>query len=314
MEVSSHALAQHRVDGTCFAAVAFTNLTHDHLDFHGGINEYFEAKARLFAPAFSRRAAICLDDPRGALLADRARLGGLYVRTFGLSARAEITARDITLAPDHTTFTLVLPGRNVPVRTSLIGRFNVVNALAAAATAHVAGIDSEAIASGLTRPITVPGRMERIDAGQPFPVFVDYAHTPDALAAVLEAARPLVATPGRLVVVFGCGGDRDRAKRPAMGAVAARLGDVAVVTSDNPRSEDPDAIARDVLTGVPAGTVPPAVELDRRAAIRTVMRDARPGDVVIIAGKGHETGQTAKGATRPFDDRIVAREELEALP
>src|SRR5262249_4297842 len=173
--------------------------------------------------------------------------------------------------------------------------------------------EREGIASGVQRPITVPGRMERVDAGQSFPVFVDYAHTPDALAAVLEAARPLVATPGRLVVVFGCGGDRDRAKRPAMGAVAARLGDVAVVTSDNPPSQEPGAIARDVLPGVPAGAAPPAVELDRRAAIRTAVRDARPGDVVIIAGKGHETGQIAKGATRPFDDRIVAREELEAL-
>jgi UDP-N-acetylmuramoyl-L-alanyl-D-glutamate--2,6-diaminopimelate ligase len=312
MEVSSHALAQQRVDGTSFAAVAFTNLSHDHLDFHGGLDAYFAAKARLFTPAFSGRGAVCLDDPYGKVLADRARLDGLTVSTFATDVAADVTAEDIRLAPDHTVFTLAGPDGRSGVRTPLIGAFNVRNALAAAATARLGGIGIDAIVEGLGRPVVVPGRMERVDAGQPFPVFVDYAHTPGALEAVLEAARPLVGRAGRLLVVFGCGGDRDRAKRPVMGRVAARLGDVVFVTSDNPRSEDPQAIVDDVLGGVPAEAPAPEVELDRRGAIRNALLAARPGDVVVVAGKGHETGQTANGVTRPFDDRVVVREELEA--
>jgi UDP-N-acetylmuramoyl-L-alanyl-D-glutamate--2,6-diaminopimelate ligase len=194
----------------------------------------------------------------------------------------------------------------------LVGPFNVANALAAAAAARAAGLSFDAIVAGFAEPIVVPGRFERVEAGQPFTVVVDYAHTPDALERVLRAARTLVEDGGQIAVVYGCGGDRDRAKRPLMGAAAAEQADVAYLTSDNPRSEDPAAIVADVLAGVPA-TAPPVVELDRRTAIRRALRDAGPGDVVVIAGKGHETGQTIGGVTRPFDDRVVAREELESL-
>ncbi len=198
------------------------------------------------------------------------------------------------------------------MRTALIGAFNVANVLAAYATARLAGYDTEVIAAGLAAPMRVPGRMEPIATGRPFLVFVDYAHTPEALRAALAAARTFVAPASRLLVVFGCGGDRDRAKRPAMGAVATQMSDVAYLTSDNPRSEDPHAIAREVLADISAERPAPVVELDRRRAIRLALRAAAAGDVVVIAGKGHESGQTAHGVTVPFDDRVVAREELEA--
>jgi len=313
MEVSSHALDQHRVDATRFTAVCFTNLSHDHLDYHGSLGAYFDAKARLFTREFTDRAAVCVDEDFGRALEMLARDNGLDVATYGLESAADVTADGIELGSDGTAFTMVLGGERRRVSTPLVGRFNVVNALGAATTAQLAGYTPDAIVRGLSGAIVVPGRLERVDAGQPFPVFVDYAHTPDALRAVLEAARPLVGPGGRLIVVFGCGGDRDRAKRPAMGAVAARAADVAILTSDNPRSEDPAAIARDVLAGV-EGTAVHEVELDRRVAIRDALRAARAGDVVVIAGKGHETGQTRGGVTVPFDDRVVAREELGARP
>jgi UDP-N-acetylmuramoyl-L-alanyl-D-glutamate--2,6-diaminopimelate ligase len=200
------------------------------------------------------------------------------------------------------------------VRSPLVGRFNVSNALAAAATALAAGIPFEAVVEGLSAPVVVPGRMERIDGGQPFAVLVDYAHTPEGLDQVLRTAHRL-AGGGRVLVVFGCGGDRDRAKRPAMGKVAATLADAAWVTNDNPRSEDPAAIAAEVVAGYQAAGMgsPPVVELDRRAAIAQALAAAGPGDVVVVAGKGHETGQTAGGVTVPFDDRLVAAEELARL-
>ena len=310
MEVSSHALDQHRVDGTRFAAVCFTNLTHDHLDYHASLADYFEAKARLFDRAFTARAAIGTDDEHGRILEKRARAAGLDVRTYALDAPADVTARELELGADGARFVLQLDGVDVPVQTALLGRFNVLNVLGAAATASLAGFDLATIARGVAAQHAVPGRMERVDGPAPFTVLVDYAHTPDALASVLAAARPLVGAGGRLVVVFGCGGDRDRTKRPLMGEVASRVADVAVVTTDNSRSEDPETIARDVLAGMPA-TAAPIVELDRRLAIRAAVHDARPGDVIVVAGKGHETGQTAKGVTVPFDDRVVAREELE---
>jgi UDP-N-acetylmuramoyl-L-alanyl-D-glutamate--2,6-diaminopimelate ligase len=208
----------------------------------------------------------------------------------------------------------VSPYGSADVTSPLVGPFNVSNALAAAATALAAGLDVDSVAAGLSAPVIVPGRMERIEAGQPFPVLVDYAHTPDGLEQVLRAARPLVGDDGRLVVVFGCGGDRDRAKRPAMGKAAARLADVIFVTSDNPRSEDPLAIIGEVVAGVPSG-VYPIVEPDRRKAIALALALAgrEEGDVVVVAGKGHESGQTAAGVTVPFDDRVVAREELARL-
>jgi UDP-N-acetylmuramoyl-L-alanyl-D-glutamate--2,6-diaminopimelate ligase len=314
MEVSSHALDQHRVDGTHFAATCFTNLTHDHLDYHGTIDAYFEAKARLFTPAFTRRAAIDIDGAHGRLLRDRASAGGIEVTTFAVDDRsADIVTEGVALGPRETTFTLASSdGTRVPVRTALLGPFNVANALAAATTARLSGYDLDAIIDGLGAPVVVPGRMERVDAGQDFAVVVDYAHTPDALEAALGAARTLVSPAGRVLVVFGCGGDRDRAKRPLMGAVATTLADVAFLTSDNPRSEDPAAIAAEVLAGVPGDVQPLEVELDRRQAIRRALAAANTGDVVVIAGKGHEIGQTAGGVTVPFDDRLVAREELEA--
>ncbi|HTL84984.1 MAG TPA: UDP-N-acetylmuramoyl-L-alanyl-D-glutamate--2,6-diaminopimelate ligase [Acidimicrobiia bacterium] len=311
MEVSSHALDQHRVDGTRFAAACFTNLSHDHLDYHGSIDAYFEAKARLFTPEFTRHAAVGVDDPKGLELEARARKARLEVRTFAVDREADVRARDVVLAADHSAFTIYDGSEPYPVRVGLVGRFNVENVLAAYTTARVAGFGGDVVARALEQPIVVPGRMERIDAHQPFTVLVDYAHTPDALESVLRAARPL-AGDARVIVVFGAGGDRDRGKRPLMGAAVAQLADVAIVTSDNPRSETPAAIAAEVVAGMSTGASV-TQELDRRAAIRMAVHAARAGDVIVIAGKGHETGQTAQGVTVPFDDRLVAREELEGL-
>jgi len=224
-----------------------------------------------------------------------------------------VRAEGLDAGPGGNRFRLVTPYGSADVDSPLVGRFNASNALAAAATALAAGFDVDPVAAGLSAPVIVPGRMERIEAGQPFPVLVDYAHTPDGLEQVLRAARPLVRD-GRLVVVFGCGGDRDRAKRPVMGKTAARLADVIVITSDNPRSEDPMTIIGEVVAGVPSG-VYPIVEPDRRRAIALAMAvpGHAEGDVVVVAGKGHESGQTAGGVTVPFDDRVVAREELARL-
>jgi UDP-N-acetylmuramoyl-L-alanyl-D-glutamate--2,6-diaminopimelate ligase len=313
IEVSSHALVMHRVDGTRFAAACFTNLSHDHLDFHASFEEYFEAKARLFEPVFTDAAATNFDDPYGVEIGRRSDAAGLSVLGFGLEAAgAAVRAEALDASPSGTAFRLVTPYGSADVRSPLVGRFNASNALAAAATALAAGLDVDAVVAGLGAPIVVPGRMERVEAGQPFPVLVDYAHTPDGLVQVLRAARPLVGAGGRLVVVFGCGGDRDRSKRPEMGRAAADLADVVVVTSDNPRSEDPAAIIADVLPGIPAGCRP-VVEPDRRAAIQEALAGRDAGDVVVIAGKGHEQGQTAGGVTVPFDDRLVAGEELARL-
>jgi UDP-N-acetylmuramoyl-L-alanyl-D-glutamate--2,6-diaminopimelate ligase len=330
MEVSSHALDQHRVDATSFAATCFTNLSHDHLDYHGSLDAYFEAKARLFTPDFTRHAAVHVGDEHGADLARRAVDLGLDVERFAVAdpesdgpesdgpasdvPELDVTARNVVLTPTGTSFDLVACGREpVPVRTALVGSFNVVNALAAAATASLAGFDLDAVVAGLERAIVVPGRMERVDAGQDFTVLVDYAHTPDALQNALSAARELAGADARVIVVFGCGGDRDRAKRPLMGEIAARLADRTYVTTDNARSEDPGVIVEEIVAGVPNGGHPGGdvvTVLDRRAAIGAAIAAARSGDVVIVAGKGHETGQTAHGETIPFDDRIATRAEL----
>jgi len=319
MEVSSHALDQHRVDGTWFAAVGFTNLSHEHLDYHGTVERYFEAKAGLFDPARTAAAAVNVDDRHGRELAPRARAAGIPTLTFSSSGGpADLAAEDLDLGSAGNRFVLVDrraggSGRRVQIRTGLVGRFNVENALAAATIALAGGLEIDAIAAGLADPdVVVPGRLERVDGGQPFTVLVDYAHTPDALARVLDVARAISGA-GRVLVVFGCGGDRDREKRPLMGQAAGRLADLTVLTSDNPRSEAPDAIAAAVAAGLRDEGARFALELDRRAAIRYALSEARAGDVVVIAGKGHEVGQTALGVTSPFDDRIVAREELEAL-
>jgi UDP-N-acetylmuramoyl-L-alanyl-D-glutamate--2,6-diaminopimelate ligase len=325
MEVSSHALAQGRVDGTWFAAVGFTNLTHDHLDFHETMDDYFAAKARLFEPERAAAAAIHVDDPWGARLAELAAERGLATTTFGRGdgpgPAPSLAGVVVGLGAAGTDLRLEgeAIGTPVLVRLRLLGRFNVENALAAAATARAAGLPLEAVVAGLQAELVVPGRFEAVDAGQAFAVVVDYAHTPDALARVLVTARELLATgraTGRVVVVFGCGGDRDRAKRPVMGRAAAELADLVVVTSDNPRSEDPATIIGEILGGietVTGATDRLLVEPDRRAAIGLAVRAAAPGDVVVIAGKGHEPGQTIGATTLPFDDRTVARQALEDL-
>jgi UDP-N-acetylmuramoyl-L-alanyl-D-glutamate--2,6-diaminopimelate ligase len=316
MEVSSHALDQHRVDGTWFAVVGFTNLTHEHLDYHGTLEAYFEAKASLFRRDRTAAAAIGLDDPYGRELVERVRAEQLPFVTFGLDATdADLTAEEIV--PDGSRARFVLrdrrSGETVPVDLPLLARFNVANALAAAAVARAGGFDLATVAQGLSTDIIVPGRFEQIAVGQPFRVLVDYAHTPDALTTVLDAGRVLAGS-HRVIVVFGCGGDRDRDKRPLMGRAAAVGADVAVLTSDNPRGEDPVAIADDVLDGLRLGPSEVRVELDRRTAINVALHAAQPGDVVVIAGKGHEAEQTAAGVATPFDDRAVVRDELEAWP
>jgi UDP-N-acetylmuramoyl-L-alanyl-D-glutamate--2,6-diaminopimelate ligase len=318
MEVTSHALARHEVDGTRFAAVCFTNLSHEHLDYHGTIDAYRAAKARLFDGSFASAAAVNVDDDTGRALVRGIERTGAHLVTFGLDADARLTATGVEHRADGTSLVLVdrEGDARAEVRTPLVGPFNVSNALAAAATALAAelpGLDGlDGVAAGLARAPAVPGRMEPVAVGQPFRVLVDYAHTPDALAHVLAAART-IAQGRRVVAVFGAGGDRDRAKRPLMGAAVGAAADLAVVTSDNPRSEPPAAIADDVLAGMAHSRAAVVVELDRRAAIRAALGAADEGDVVVVAGKGHERGQTVAGETRPFDDRVVVREELEAL-
>jgi UDP-N-acetylmuramoyl-L-alanyl-D-glutamate--2,6-diaminopimelate ligase len=298
MEVSSHGLELHRVDATRFAAAAFTNLSQDHLDFHLTMDAYFAAKARLFTPAFTDTAVVCTDDPWGRRLAGELRSRGeLTVHAYGLA-----DAGDLRLTAEGATFTW----RGEPVALALAGRFNARNAVGAATVASVLGIEPAAIAAGLSGAAPVPGRFEAVGAGQPYTVLVDYSHKPDALEQALSAARELVGHDGRLTVVFGCGGDRDTAKRPVMGEVAARLADQVVLTSDNPRSEDPLAIISAVHAGMPPGA-PVEVEADRARAIGLAVDAAGPGDVVVIAGKGHETTQVTGDRTIPFDDRAVAR-------
>ncbi|HXF72691.1 MAG TPA: UDP-N-acetylmuramoyl-L-alanyl-D-glutamate--2,6-diaminopimelate ligase [Actinomycetota bacterium] len=305
MEASSHGLDQHRVDGLRFSCGVFTNLSQDHLDYHGTMEAYFAAKARLFTPELSERAAINVDVPEGRRLL-RAELPTV---TYGLGAEADVRAVDVETSAEGVAFR----AEGVEIRSPLRGLFNVYNCLAALAASRALGIDPEVAARGIATVRGVPGRMEPIEAGQPFLVLVDYAHTPDGIENVLRAARPLVGEGGRLLIVFGAGGDRDRGKRPLMGRAATSLADLAIVTSDNPRTEDPLAIIEDILPGARAGGGAYVVEPDRRAAIRAAVREAGPGDVVVIAGKGHETGQEIAGRVIPFDDRVVAREELRAM-
>jgi UDP-N-acetylmuramoyl-L-alanyl-D-glutamate--2,6-diaminopimelate ligase len=303
MEASSHALALHRCDSTRFEVALFTNLTQDHLDFHGGMEDYFRSKRMLFemGPGAS---IVNVDDPYGRRLA-----GEFECVTFSAEgADADYVARDVSFDAGGATFTV---GAEVAVRTALPGRFNVANALGAFVAATALGVGPETAAAGLSRAGRVPGRFEPVDEGQSFAVLVDYAHTPDSLESVLRAARRL--TEGRVISVFGAGGDRDRDKRPKMGRAGAMLSDLAVVTSDNPRSEDPEAIVAEILTGIDAGAAV-EVEVDRRAAIALALERARAGDTVVIAGKGHEQGQELEGGRKiPFDDREVAREELRKL-
>ena len=297
MEASSHASAQHRLDRVRFDVLVFTNLSQDHLDFHGTMEAYYEAKRRLFDGV---PAVVNVGDAWGRRLAEEIR----PAVTFGLADDAEVRPEGLRAGPDGATFRV---GR-LEVRTRLRGRFNVENVLGAIGAARVLGLPDQAVADGIERLRGVPGRFEAVDEGQPFTVLVDYAHTPDSLENVLREARALA--DGRVVCVFGCGGDRDREKRPLMGAVAERLADRAILTNDNPRSEDPEAIAAEVLAGTEGRL---EVELDRRAAIAAAVAAAEPGDVVVVAGKGHEQGQEVGGVKHPFDDREVAREALRRL-
>lgn len=307
MEVSSHAIDLRRVDAVHFAVAAFTNLTQDHLDYHKTLDEYWMVKRRLFTELDVRERVVNIDDPRGRELAADTEAAW----TVGRDATAVIRAVDERASAVATSFTLGTPSGSARVELPLAGSYNVSNALVAAACGLAVGIDLAEVVRGLESVPQVPGRLERIDEGQPFAVLVDYAHTPDSLAKALEAVRE--ATQGRVITVFGCGGDRDPDKRPLMGAAAGAGSDDVVVTSDNPRSEDPlaiiDAIERGLATVGSAYTVEP----DRRAAIRAALERARPGDTVLIAGKGHEDYQIFANETVHFDDREVAREELRSL-
>ena len=301
MEVSSHALELRRADAIHWAVAVFTNLTQDHLDFHPTMEAYFLAKRRLFAATAGPRV-VNVDDAYGRRLADE--LGGVV--TFAIGADADYRAVGLQSGYAGSAFTAQTPEGTFEVRMPLPGRFNVSNALAALAAARAFGVELPVAVHALEGAGRVPGRFEPVDAGQPFAVLVDYAHTPDSLENVLRAARELGT--GRVLCVFGAGGDRDRGKRPQMGEIAGRLADVAIVTSDNPRSEDPEAILDAIEGGIPG---PHEREVDRRLAITRAIELAEPGDVVVIAGKGHEQGQEfAGGRKEPFDDRVVAAEAL----
>jgi UDP-N-acetylmuramoyl-L-alanyl-D-glutamate--2,6-diaminopimelate ligase len=315
MEVSSHALAMHRVDGIDFRVTAFTNLSQDHLDFHRDMDDYFAAKSRLFGADFGAAtdAVVVIDDEWGARLA-RTLSDPITVATAE-GARASWVARDIVERADGgSTFRVLGPGVDLVTGCALPGRFNVANALLALALLERVGVPPDAAVAHAVASAPVPGRMERVDAGQPFLAVVDYTHKPAAVDAALRALR--ARTAGRLIVVLGSGGDRDRAKRPLMGEVAARAADVLVVTDDNPRSEDPAEIRAAVLAGalaVPAATRAEIREVaDRAEAIATAVSLAAPGDTVLVAGKGHEPGQEVAGVVHPFDDREILRAALRA--
>jgi UDP-N-acetylmuramoyl-L-alanyl-D-glutamate--2,6-diaminopimelate ligase len=322
MEVSSHALTLHRADAIHFELALFTNLTQDHLDFHADMEDYFQAKRLLFTEHRPGTAVVNVDDEYGARLA-----GEIDCVTFSAEgADADYSARDVSFDASGAHFVVVgSTGRFVKpeatnrpvggefrVRTGLPGHFNVANALGAFAAAVALGVEPRVAAEGLAAAARVPGRFEPIDEGQGFAVLVDYAHTPDSVENVLRAARRL--TEGRLISVFGAGGDRDRDKRPKMGRAGGELSDLAVITSDNPRSEEPAAIAAEVAAGAEGQAAEVVVEVDRRAAIALALAQAGPGDTVVIAGKGHEQGQEFESGRKiPFDDREVAREELRRL-
>ena len=310
MEVSSHALVMGRVDGVVFDVAAFTNLGRDHLDFHADLEDYFAAKAQLFTPARARRGLVNLDDTYGRRLLAQAEIP---MRTFSRhpGAGADWWADAVVPTATGSRFVLHGPDGELPVEVPLPGDFNVANAVCAVASLAEVGYDPVVVAEAMGRGGGVPGRMEPVTVGQDFTAVVDYAHKPDAVEAVLTSVRP--STEGRVIVVIGAGGDRDRGKRAVMGEIASRLADVVVVTDDNPRTEDPAAIRAELLRGAARGG--PAElheEGDRRAAIRLAVGLARAGDCLVVAGKGHETGQEVGGVVHPFDDRIELRAALES--
>ena len=307
MEVSSHALHQRRTAGIRFRVGAFTNLTPEHMDYHPTMDEYRDAKGLLFAGLDADACAVLnADDPAGAYFAEHT---AARVLRYGLDHPADVTARDLVVDLHGCRFTLATPRGRVNVHTPLLGRHNAINGLTAAAIGEALGVPLETIAAGIESVRSVAGRLETVPSEKPFAVLVDYAHKTDALRHALGAVANLMNGHGRLIVVFGCGGNRDRQKRPKMAEVAERLADRIIVTSDNPRSEKPETIVEEILTGF-ASRRKVRVELDRRAAIGMAIHEARSGDVVVIAGKGHETYQIIGDVTRPFDDRQVAAEIL----
>jgi UDP-N-acetylmuramoyl-L-alanyl-D-glutamate--2,6-diaminopimelate ligase len=313
MEVSSHALAQERVYGVPFDVAVFTNLTRDHLDYHNTMEEYFAAKRVLFEGCGTdapRAVVTNVDDEYGAKLAEFSRKRSSLVLKYGWD-RGDLYAEKVEITTRGTRFDLVMPEEKIAVFSALIGRVNVYNILAAAGGCYARGCKADAIAAGIGKLTCVPGRFERVDCGQPFTVVVDYAHTDDALRNLTALARGLVsAGRGRVLTVFGCGGDRDRKKRPLMGEAAGRGSDFVVLTSDNPRSEDPLAIMNDAVVGLQKTGVKYSVEADRRKAIALAIREARAGDIVLLAGKGHEKVQVTRTGAALFDDLEVAREAL----
>lgn len=312
MEVSSHGLDMGRVDGCRFGAAVFTNLTQDHLDYHETMDEYFEAKALLFDPDRAEAAVVNIDDPYGRILAKR--IGRqMPLITFSLEGGADVVAADIRLSAEGSIAQVSYGGEKLELHVPISARYNVSNALAVLATGIARGWNIASTVAGIAALPGVPGRLERIDEGQDFTVLVDYAHTPDSLRNVLMAARELVGSNSKLWVVFGCGGDRDRTKRPLMGAAGAELADQCIITSDNPRSEDPALIVEQIAVGAASTGRSFEILVDRRGAIEFALTQAHAGDVVVIAGKGHETGQKFADRTIEFDDRLVAREVLEAL-
>ncbi len=321
MEVSSHALAMLRVDAVRYEVAAFTNLTQDHLDFHGTLEAYGEAKARLFTDLEPQVAVVCVDSEFGVELAKRSR-AERTIRVSRSGAEAELVARSFESTRTGIEAEIAFGSTRAALRSPLIGDHNVENLLVAIGCGLALGYDLETICAALSDAKGAPGRLERVETDRDLAVLVDYAHTPDALVRALAALRPI--TPGRLLVVFGCGGDRDRGKRPLMGEAAARGADVCVVTSDNPRTEDPDAIVDAIVPGLERGGQAKANDashprgyvriVDRAAAIEHAIVHARPGDTVLIAGKGHEDYQIIGTTKRPFDDREVARKALEAPP
>ncbi len=311
MEVSSHALAQERVWGFQFTAAVFTNLTRDHLDYHHDFESYFAAKRRLFEGLGTEPpgvSVINLDDPWGKRLLDLPLPRRI---TYGMGSDAEVSPKRWSQSSAGLRGIISTPQGPLEITSPLVGRANLANILAATATAVGLGLPAEAIVRGLADLRQVPGRFERVDEGQPFLVVVDYAHTDDALRNVLSVARELASN--RLIVVFGCGGERDRTKRPLMGEVAGSMGDLVILTSDNPRGEDPLRIMSDALVGLQKTGKPYVAEVDREPAIRKALEAAGPGDVVVLAGKGHETYQVLKDGPVPFDDRQVARKVLREM-
>lgn len=309
MEVSAHAIDMHRLDGVTFEAACFTNFSQDHLDYFGTMENYFETKKSFFMHGAVLNASLNADEEMSQRIIDDIKVPYL---TYGISAEADVFARDIEISEDGVSFSILLRQlEEMPVRMHLTGMFNVYNALAAASLAMIMGIDRTAIREGLESVQAVPGRVEMLDTHTPYKVILDYAHSPDALENVLKTVRAF--TKNRLIALFGCGGDRDHGKRPMMGEIVGRLADFSILTSDNPRTEDPAAILRSIEEGVKKTDGQYAVIENRREAIRYALEMGREGDVIILAGKGNETYQDIMGVKRPFDEKVVVRELLEEM-